>query len=271
MRQSLLIGLSVFLLTTVVNAQKATTVMGEAWTGVVESSDDATREVKIVNPNNKTETFVGVLQDGYQVKLKDATSRELKVSELKPGLRLRVFYKSKTQDVAGQRKKVNLINRIQFLGRDDYTRLREMLKLQPAIPVTVADATNLPAKDSLKLYLALEPQDLLKSMAKWVDQWNKEQSAKYGRVEIVDDPAQADASLVVIWGSDDSFITPSMVAYHRGDPHNLGFATVYLTTKTDAGLNILWQERTVVESDPPEVRPPGFGKSLEKKLKARSK
>ena len=109
MRQSLLIGLSVFLLTTVVNAQKATTVMGDAWTGVVESSDDATREVKIVNPNNKTETFVGVLQDGYQVKLKDATSRELKVSELKPGLRLRVFYKSKTQDVAGQRKKVNLI------------------------------------------------------------------------------------------------------------------------------------------------------------------
>jgi hypothetical protein len=54
-------------------AQKVKTVMGDAWNGVVESADEATREIKIVNPNKKTETFVGVLKDGYKARLQDGT------------------------------------------------------------------------------------------------------------------------------------------------------------------------------------------------------
>ena len=50
--------------------------MGDVWRGVVESSDEATREIKLVNPDKKPETFVGVLEEGYQVKLKDGTSGE---------------------------------------------------------------------------------------------------------------------------------------------------------------------------------------------------
>lgn len=242
------------------------------WTGVVESVDEATREITIVNPDKKTETFTGVLKEGYQVKLKDGTSRELKMSELKPGLRLRVLYKSKTQDAAGQRMKVNLINQLQFLGRDEYTRLRELAKLPPSIPVVVAKSRDLPATDPLKLYLGFEPQNIDKALVKWVDQWNKQESAKYGRVEIVDDPQQSDASLVIIWGADDSFINPFMLSGGDGSYlDTVGIGTAYLAVKDDDGLQVLWQSGIAVNVERPDLTVSGLGKFLEKRLKARSK
>src|SRR5688572_23735091 len=93
-------------------AQKAKTIMGDSWKGVVESSDEATRE---------------------------------------PGLRVRLFYKSKTQAVAGQRTKVNVVNRVQFLGRDEYPRMRETLKVEPSIPIVDAKSRDLPSTDPFKL------------------------------------------------------------------------------------------------------------------------
>lgn len=273
MRQTISTILSVLLLTTLVYAQKKKTMLGDMWTGVVESVDEATREIKIVNPDKKTETFTGVLEDGYQVKLKDGTSRELKMSELKPGLRVRVLYKSKTRDVAGQRTKVKLINRLHFLGRDEYTRLREILKLQPSIPAAAAKSTNLPAKDPLKLYLGFEPQNLDKGFVKWVDQWNKEQSAKYGRVEIVDDLAQSDASVVVIWGADDSFMNPMalVLSIDDDDRRKIGFGTAYLTITENTGLHVLWQSWIAIVGEKPQFTAPGLGKQIEKRLKARTK
>ena len=260
------------LLNTFVYAQKAKTIMGDSWKGVVESSDEATREIKIVNPDKKTETFVGVLEDGYQVKLKDNTSRELKVSELKPGLRVRLFYKSKDRVVAGQKTKVNVINRVQFLGRDEYTRMRETLKLEPSIPVLDATSRDLPSTDPFKIHLALEPETLAKGLLKWVEEWNKYESKKHGRVEIVDDMAQADVSLTVIWGKDDSFFhLPALIGRGNSEMRWVGFGTGYLTIRDDAGLHLLWEGMTGLDMKEPERTAPWLGRFLEKKLKARKK
>jgi hypothetical protein len=263
MGRALLIVITVSMLAASAIGQKQTTVLGDTWTGVIESTDEATREIAIVSSNKKRETFVGVLKEGYQVKLKDGTLRELKVSELKRGMRVRFLYKSKTLDVAGRQTKVNLISRVDFLGRDDFTRLRELLKLPPSIPVSVAESGKLPAKDPLKFYLALQPPDLVEGLVQWNDRWNKDQAAKYGRVEIVDDPAQADVSLVAIWGSDD----PLFVISFQG----ISPATVYLASKDNDGLQILWQQRRLMSSEAPQFAASSLAKELEKRLKARSK
>ncbi len=253
-------------------AQKAKTIMGDSWKGVVESSDEATREIKLINPDKKTETFVGVLEDGNQVKVIGGSSRELKMSELKPGLRVRLFYKSKDRVVAGQKTKVNLINRVQFLGRDEYTRMRETLKVDPSTPVVDATSRDLPPKDPFRLHLALEPENLGKSLLKWVEEWNKYESKKYGRVEIVDDMAQADVSLTVIWGKDDSFFhLPAKIGRGNEDPRWVGFGTGYLTIKDDTGLHLLWEGMMGLDLEEPERTAPGLGRFLEKKLKARKK
>ena len=258
-------------LTTFVHAQKRTTILGDAWKGVVESTNEATREITIVNPEKKTEKFVGVLKDGYQVTLKDGTSRELKVSELKPGLNVRVFYKSKTIDVAGRDTKVKLIHRIDFLGRDDYTRLREHLKVQPSIPVDLVEKKNLPTTDPLKIYMSLEPQLLGTMMVPWMHKWNHEQSAKYGKVEFVDDPAQADVSLVVIWGSDDPVALVALPFVVKGNDVDLAQATIYLTSKDDQGVHVLFLRRVLMDAKDPQHSAPFLTKELEKRLKARVK
>ena len=264
--------LAVLLLTSVAVAQKKTTIIGDAWVGIVESTDEATREIKIVNPEKKTETFVGVLKEGYKVTLKDGTERELKVSELKPGLRVRVFYKSKTLAVAGQSKKVQLINRIDFLGRDDYTRLREMLNLPASIPVASGDS-ELPKTDPFKIHLALNAPKLAEGMGAWANLWNREQSAKHGRVEIVDDLAAADVSLVLILGERDDAV--GILTFPMGsegrDMEEVTFVITYLVRKDDNGLHVLWERRSLISVRSPQTAAPYLGKELEKRLKARTK
>ncbi|HEX2270250.1 MAG TPA: hypothetical protein VHH35_11970 [Pyrinomonadaceae bacterium] len=270
MKRLLLAGLLISLFTVSVFTQKQSTLFGDAWIGVVESANETTREITMVNPNKKTETFTGVLKEGYHVKLKDGASRELKVSELKPGLRIRVFYKSKTQDIAGQRKKVGLIHRIDFLGRDEYTRLREMLKVQPSIPVSTATAA-FPTTDPLKLYLALEPEGLDQGMAKWADRWNKEQAAKHGRIDIVDDLKQADVALVVIFGKDESYLSTIALAPDKAGLRSINLTTVYLIGKDDKGLRILSQRHGFSDGRHTDAAAQDLGKVIENRLKDRSK
>ena len=264
MRRIVFAGLMISVLTTFAFAQKATTIIGDTWTGIVESTNEATREITIVNPNKKTETFVGVLKEGYQVKMKDGTLRELKVSDLKPGMRVRFLYKSATVAINGRETKVKLINRVDFLGRDDYTRLREMLNLPPSIPVTVVEPGKLPAKDPLKFFLALEEPTLALGLVRWASEWNAENGAKHGRVEIADDPTQADVFLVAVWGSGDD---PVFTINFQG----VSPATVYLAGKDNNGIQILWQQRRFMNSDAPQLSGVSLGKELEKRLKARSK
>lgn len=274
MKRTLLTIISVLLSIAAVYAQKEKTLVGDAWIGTVEYADEATREIKLVNPNKKTETFVGFLIAPYIVKLKDGALREVQFSEIKPGMRVRAFYKSKTEDMAGKRRKFNLIDDVQFLGHDDYTRLRAILKLDPSIPVTTVADSRLTSNDSLKLYLAIQPRDLSESMIKWADQWNQKQSAKHWRVRIVDDPAQSDASLVVIWGEDDSYIKPEIQMHRPGDMVSAGPSTasapvtIYMTTKDENGLKVLWERHRMMAVFNSRVDVPIVVRDIENKLKA---
>jgi hypothetical protein len=132
MRKILLAGVLVSLLSSSVCPQKRTTIIGDSWVGMVVSTNDATREIRLSHPDkNKTETFVGILKEGYKVTLKDGSLYELKVSEIRLGERVRVFYKTQTQESGGQKVKVHSIHRLDFLGSDEYTILRERLALPP--------------------------------------------------------------------------------------------------------------------------------------------
>ena len=89
---------------------------GDTWTGKVSTVNDANHEISLVyNGNKKTESFVGVLREGYKVKLKDGSLSELKVSMIPIGSRLRVYYMAKDRKINGQKEKFYEIFQIDFL------------------------------------------------------------------------------------------------------------------------------------------------------------
>jgi hypothetical protein len=275
MRRIVLAGLVVFLLADFVCAQKRTTILGDAWVGEVISASDATREITLRHPDrNKMETFVGILEEGYKVKMKDGSLRELKVSEMTPGMRIRVFYKTKQQHVGGRGMKVHNIYRVDFLGSDEYTRLREALKLEPSIPVILAESGKLPTTNPLKIYVASEQPHIKDSFVEWVNRWNKEQAAKYGTIELVPDTLQSDVSLVIFWGTDETIMLLPAMIYNEssGRTHDFFPATVHIVVKEAEGLKVLWQKVTLVSHEKLEgAAAVLIGKEIEKRMKARLK
>jgi hypothetical protein len=275
MRKPLFVTLLTFSVAASAYAQKVKTFMGDACTGVVVSTNEATREITINYPDLKTkqpQTFVGVLIDGYKQKLRDGSSRELKVSELTPDMRVRVFFKEKTENVGGQKVKVATIHRIVFLGRDQYTILREALDLEPSVPVTLVNSDKLPPGDPLKLYVGIREPYIKERLMKWVGQWNKEQGAKYGQIEVVPELAKSDVAAVFFWGHDESLaILPIMMYDPTGNEYDIFPATVQLVTKDDAGLKVLWLKQTMESRKKIEGAQGGIERELEKRMKARGK
>jgi hypothetical protein len=85
---------------------------GATFAGAVTSTNDETREVTLsyTNPKNgKTQTFIGVLEEGYSVKLKDGSLHELKPSEIRPGAQIKVYYIATAKTVGGKKTTVNTI------------------------------------------------------------------------------------------------------------------------------------------------------------------
>lgn len=273
MRKTLLAVLLVSILSNPVFPQKRTTIIGDAWVGVVVSTNDATREITLTHSDkNKTETFVGILKEGYKVTMKDGSLYELKTSDIKLGERVRVFYKTKTQESGGQKVKVQSIHRIDFLGPDEYTILRDRLALPPSIPVLLAESGKLPATAPLKIYVSIEPPHVQERFVNWVSNWNKEQAPKYGPLEIVPQREESDISLVVFWGSDETVVLFPLELYDRsGNPHKLFQATAYLTATDDEGLKVLWLKRLLMPKDKPAAPEGQIEKEIEKRLKARAK
>jgi hypothetical protein len=264
----------VSLLASLVSAQKSTTILGDAWTGEVVSASDATREITLKHPDkNKAETFVGILAEGYKVKTKDGGLRELRFSEMTPGTRVRVFYKTKQQEVSGRKLKVRSIYRVDFLGVDEYTKLREALKLEPTIPVILAESGKLPTANPLKIYLAIEPPHVKDSLVAWVDRWNKEQAAKYGSLELVSEPGPSDISLVVYWGRDEIVVSlPAMIYDQRsGMTRDFFPVTAHVVTKEPEGLKVLWEKFLFLSPEKSEGAARVFEKEIEKRMKARIK
>lgn len=88
---------------------------GDTWTGEVRALDEAKREITLIYKGKKgDETFVGVLQQGYQVKLKDGKSTELKLGMIPLGTRLTVYYMVKNRKVEGRKEKYYEIFRMEF-------------------------------------------------------------------------------------------------------------------------------------------------------------
>jgi hypothetical protein len=257
----------------VASAQKASTVFGETVKGVVVTANEATREITLAYPDkDKTQTFVAVLESGYQQKLRYVTFRELAISELNSGLRLRVFFKQKTEMVSGQKVKVAIINRIDFLGRDEYTILREILGLPPSFPVTRVESAKLPTGDPLKVYLSIPQPQIEKRFLRWVKQWNEYDARKYGRVEVVSDREQADISAVFFWGTDEMFDFVSFPMGFQGyDLHEMSPGTAQLVTKDAAGLKVLWLKVVLETPERADELQGLMEKELEKRLKARAK
>jgi hypothetical protein len=81
--------------------------VGDTWTGTVTSVNDEAREITLTyTKGDKTETFTGILQAGYKVKLKDGTSKELKPSSIPIGARLIVYYTPQTKKQDGKKVKI---------------------------------------------------------------------------------------------------------------------------------------------------------------------
>ena len=88
---------------------------GDTWSGEVTSTNDETREITLTyTKGSKTETFTGVLQEGYKVKLKDGTSHELK-AEVSKGTHVMIFYTPKTRKDGDKKIKYYEIFRLQVL------------------------------------------------------------------------------------------------------------------------------------------------------------
>src|SRR5690242_11782475 len=152
MKNALLVMMATLSLASPQYAQKRETIFGKTFAGEVVSSNETTREITIAHTDkdkNKTETFVGVLQPGYQQKWRDGTQRELQMSDIKPGIRVKVLYKEKSDNVAGKKVKFSQIISITFLGRDDFTSLREALGVAPSLPVALTPTDKLPAANPL--------------------------------------------------------------------------------------------------------------------------
>ncbi|HYK19487.1 MAG TPA: hypothetical protein VEV42_02055 [Pyrinomonadaceae bacterium] len=88
---------------------------GDTWTGLVTSVSDDTREFTLTyKKGEKEQTFTGVLPKGYTVKMKDGSDHEVKLDELM-GMRLKVYYMTKTKKVNGEKVKTNEVFQIKFL------------------------------------------------------------------------------------------------------------------------------------------------------------
>lgn len=93
---------------------------GDTWTGEVTGTDDSKREITLTyKKKDKEESFFGVLDEHYSVKMKDGSTHELKVSEIPTGTRLKVYYITKTtKDASGAKVKFNQIFKIRFLPKE---------------------------------------------------------------------------------------------------------------------------------------------------------
>lgn len=92
--------------------------VGDTWTGVVTSADEGTRQFTLTyKAGEKEQTFVGVLPEGYTVKMKDGSDHEVRMAEL-IGMRLKAYYTAKSKKVNGEKVKINEVFKIRFLPPD---------------------------------------------------------------------------------------------------------------------------------------------------------
>jgi hypothetical protein len=89
----------------------------ESRTGTVISTNDSTREITLeVADGAKKENFIGVIVDGYQVRMKDGSFRELVASQIPAGTKMTVSYFDEMTGPERTTFEVHRIYRVQFLA-----------------------------------------------------------------------------------------------------------------------------------------------------------
>ena len=255
-------------------AQKKSTFMGDIVVGELTGKDEATREITIKYPGKEgPEIFSGILADDYKLKTQDG--RVWQLSEIVPGMHIRVFYKAAHEKVSGQEKKINKISRIDYLGKDEFARLRNQLNVDPSMAFANAEKIDLPAASPLKVYLAIAYGNIQEYFVEWIDKWNQKNGNSYGKLEIVSDLKQADISVVVAREAD-TMVVALPAGLLNGASDNKGAwvqATSYLVAKDSEGLKVLWTRiLPVFNYSNTEASPKSFEvvmAELEKRMKAR--
>lgn len=222
-------------LTGSVAAQKMDTMFGDFVIGEVTAANEATREITIKYPGKGgPEIFSGFLVEGYKLRLKDGNERELMMNEITPGIRVRAFYKGN--------KKLYKIVRFEFLGADQWVRLRGQLNVAPATPVALTANDTLPSTAPLKVFVSSAYKGGMIYLARWMDEWNAKHPDSPDKLEVVLDLNQADVMLVIAQGSDTEVVILPMIGY-VGDEEVKGQwsqATTYLVLRDGDRLKVLW-------------------------------
>ena len=257
-------------------AQKKSTLMGDIVIGELAARDEATREVTIKYPGKEgPEIFSGVLVDGYKVKMGDGTNRDFNLNEILPGMHIRVFYKSGSEKVNGQEKKVNKISRLEFLGKDEFERLRNQLNVDPSTAVVHAEKDDLPAASPLKIYLGIAYDNVHEYFVESIDKWNRKNGDVYGKLELVSDVNHSDIMIVVTRWADTMVVALPADFNNKDDKRVWAQATSYLVGRDPAGLQVLWTSVVPVLEAPgtwaSTMRFESVMAELEKRMKARSR
>jgi hypothetical protein len=224
-------------------AQKKSTLFGDIVIGELAGKDEATREITIKYPGKEgTEIFSGTLTDDSKLKSGMSGGRDLMLSEIALGMHIRVFYKTRSEKVSGQEKKINKISRLEVLGEDRYFRIRKELSLNPSTAIASAEnGDDLPATSPLKVFLSIPYSHVHQQVVEWIEKWNRKNGDSFGKLEIVSDLDHADTLIVVAVGSDT--IVAEIPDYDFEERVNRGVwsqATSYLVVKNAGRLTMLW-------------------------------
>lgn len=80
--------------------------------------------------------------------------------------------------------------------KKEVINLRKQIKIPDKDILRSNENAKLPAGDSLKIFLAIKRSGSeAKHFEKWVDEWNKEDGDKYGKLEVVKDVSKAEVIL----------------------------------------------------------------------------
>jgi len=241
MKALLLMAVMLGVLITPTVAQKKSTFMGDIVIGELTGMDEATHEITIKYPGKEgPELFTGILSDATKLRAEDGTRRDMTLSEFVPGMHIRVFYKSGREKVNGQERKINKISSLEFLGNDEYWRLRFQLNVDPSTAVVHAEKDDLPAASPLKIYLGIAYDNVHEYFVESIDKWNGKNGDVYGKLELVSDVNHSDIMIVVTRWADTMVVALPADFNNKDDKRVWAQATSYLVGRDPAGLKVLW-------------------------------
>ena len=222
-------------------AQKKSTLIGDIVIGKIAGKDEATREITIEYRGKEgIEIFSGILVDGYKLRI-EGSRQELQLSEIVPGMYIRLYYKTGREKVSGQEKKINKITKVDVLGNDEYFRIRDQVKLDQSTTIEHAEEDDIPASSPLKVCLSIAFDHVHQDLVTWIDKWNRKNGDSYGKLELVSDMGQADVLIVVARGADTMVAALPMLSPDGREVAGVwAQGTTYLVVKDAGRMKVIW-------------------------------